>query len=468
MNILPKKTNSQRNLWFSLLPIIIGSIFLFTLNSIIPFLPGDDFIYHFKFTGDGLGERINTLGEVFTSQYYHYQIRNGRFLSHGLEQFFTLLGKPIFNYFNTLMVVLLAYFMVGIAKQDHLYEKDIPFISLTFIAIILFNPEFGECFLWYSGSFNYLWTTTIVFGILYYFFLFLNRQKNNYTNSIISLMSFFVLGVILGSTNENTVLGVMTLIILLGGYITLYRKDNLPWSLVLLLVGILIGFLLMLLSPGNQNRLEATEVANINYYAYLISFFTRAFKYVTFYYSGAWLILGLFLVFVYNTKSSKSLKLIFPLLFLMTSLTTNLVMIVTKGYYPTRVTVVGYLFLLVAILALAYSLKPEKEIFKNLSTKVNKLTYLVLFPLLVIYFLYAFDYYKEVNLLNKKREAAIIDAKKNDRAFVTFETYPSKSGPAFFIRDVSIEKNYFANKIAAKYYDIDSIIVISNERLNQE
>jgi len=143
-------------------------------------------------------------------------------------------------------------------------------------------------------------------------------------------------------------------------------------------------------------------------------------------------------------------------------------MIVTKGYYPTRVTVVGYLFLLVAILALAYSLKSEKEIFMHLSTKIKKLTYLVLFPLLAIYFLYAFDYYKEVNLLNKKREAAIVDAKKNDRAFVTFETYPSKSGPAFFIRDVSIEKNYFANKIASKYYGIDSIIVISKERLNQK
>ena len=85
-------------------------IFFLIRNMLIP-MAFDDYVYAFIWNGtfsQGLSdlERVNSLYDVFISQWTHYFTWGGRIISHTFVQFFIMIGKEYFNVANTLVFVI--------------------------------------------------------------------------------------------------------------------------------------------------------------------------------------------------------------------------------------------------------------------------------------------------------------------------------------------------------------------------
>ena len=80
---------------------IIGVIF-YLMNCFTP-LFSDDWHYCFIF---GTTNPIESLKDLFISQYTHYFQQNGRFIPHVIVQFFDgIAGKEWFNIFNAINIM---------------------------------------------------------------------------------------------------------------------------------------------------------------------------------------------------------------------------------------------------------------------------------------------------------------------------------------------------------------------------
>lgn len=128
-------------------------------------------------------------------------------------------------------------------------------LLFIFSLIWLTVPEFGQVFLWRLGSANY--TLTLFVAILFllpYRFLI---EKEEFRMNRVAQVIFVVLSVLAGWSNEN--LGIIILLIsgLAVGYAK-YKKKIVPtWAYV----GILctcVGWLFLILAPGNYYRLATT------------------------------------------------------------------------------------------------------------------------------------------------------------------------------------------------------------------
>lgn len=430
--------------------------FLFLgLNFLVPYLPGDDFIYHYKFTPNGLDGRIESIGDVFSSQYHHYFQRNGRIISHAFEQVFTLFQtKIVFNIFNAFVFLLLPFLITGIGKQALPNWKDLPVILSLCLVIWLFNPEFGECFLWVSGAFNYLWSPCILLLFLFTFIQFNKKQWSNKAFGI-KIVSIFFLGLLAGWTNENSsfaTIGMLSLFII----ISIYNKEKVKAIEFAALLGLMVGFYFLATAGGNSARLADLSDGGQNFS--VADFMIRMIKYFFLYYYGAWLWIAWGIsvsLLINNSINVKANYLKFAVLFFLGALFSNMVMIAAKGYYPTRAIEVGFLFLLISGTSIFYGTVKEGYNWISLFQKVN----ISLFVLLIILNVFwSIPYYWSIYSVNQERELIIDDyIQKQKKGIVYLPPFPSRSGPYFFIRDIEKDSKNFVNRISATYYQVDSI-----------
>lgn len=195
----------------------------------------DDFHYNLI---TGTSEKVRSLGDILTSQYYHYLLVNGRFVPHFFIQLFDgLWGKPLFNIVNTLF-----FGAFGLLLSDVTGRHRIVLYLLSLALVVLFMPGFCRVFLWMSGACNYLWVAVL---LLSFHKLMGQDHFNPYSYPFL-----FLYGIICGWTNEALIVG------FLAGYLfqfVLYREN---WTLhrIILLVGMIIGSLFLVLSPGSIHR----------------------------------------------------------------------------------------------------------------------------------------------------------------------------------------------------------------------
>ena len=132
----------------------------------------DDFSYSFSFSN---GERIESITDIFFSQVAHYNVMNGRIITHFLAQLFLYFGDGIFNYINVCFYLLLIFLI-----YLHVYStlKNFSLLNFLLISVLLFlcTPSFGQSFLWITGASNYLYGIIIILLVLLPYRL----QINNY------------------------------------------------------------------------------------------------------------------------------------------------------------------------------------------------------------------------------------------------------------------------------------------------
>ncbi|EGO8394132.1 hypothetical protein FKZ03_09945 [Enterococcus faecalis] len=211
------------------------------LNFLTPLI-ADDFAYIYKTEG---------FHTIFHDEYLQYITQNGRSVAHILVRFFLLLPKFIFNFLNPLVFLIISYLIYIMTNFSNQKWNTVRFL-LIIILIFLFIPQFGETILWETGSFNYLWT----FGIMLLFvskfhFAVINNDKMKSSWQIIYM---FFLGIVAGWCNENTSAGI---ILIASGYMLVYKFVNRAkiekWMKTGVL-GLTIGFIIMMSSPGNKIR----------------------------------------------------------------------------------------------------------------------------------------------------------------------------------------------------------------------
>ena len=219
----------------------------------------DDYVYSYIWTAGNMerplaesAQRINSFADILQSQWNHYFTWGGRAVAHILAQFFLWKGKNLFSFINTFCFILLLLEMQWIIDKGKISinfrTKDLFWL---FSVLWLFSIMMGDIFVWLTLSCNYLWTTVIILAFLLayeYDFFYLTTNSFFYRHSFL----MFLFGIIAGWTNEN----VPCFVSLLLGYYTYnnYKAgNNINWQLTGL-VGLIIGYVLLIAAPGNYVR----------------------------------------------------------------------------------------------------------------------------------------------------------------------------------------------------------------------
>ncbi len=229
---------------FAILFLVIVGICFYVVNVWIPEF-GDDLMYVYMFPAslnDRFRYHIKSLTDIYVSQYNHYYCMNGRVLVHSVVQFFCgLLGKPVFNVFNTLVYCGFIYTLQRYATKS--------FGSIFFLSVTLFFtallPSYDQTFLWMTGSINYLW---VVLLILVFLMVLEKIQDQPFRRRHIAYLLF---GLLVGWTHEGfTVpLAASLVVYAIWNRKTIGRSAALP-----LIVGFVVGAFICISSPASVER----------------------------------------------------------------------------------------------------------------------------------------------------------------------------------------------------------------------
>ena len=257
----------------AIIAVVCIYFFFYILNYLTPMSFGDDFVYSFIWQGHSEYEplsdsamRVSSLQDLLISQWEHYLTWSGRSVSHTIAQFFLWVGKDVFNIFNALISVLLVIEIYWCADKGKVtFDFNITRLIFVFLAIWAFTPAFSSVFLWLTGACNYLWTVVLLLGFLlpyvYKYYYFTDKFTNN--NWFWIVMFFF--GIIAGWSNENSTCWI---IIFLFMFILANRKqDSIEIWMFTGLAGLIIGYALLMLAPGNVVRLHAEMGAYFDWFA---------------------------------------------------------------------------------------------------------------------------------------------------------------------------------------------------------
>jgi hypothetical protein len=200
----------------------------------------------------------NSVLDIIKLVYQSYMTWNGRSVVQFIMNCFLMTPKWFFNIMNSLCFVLLTVLMYMNIEGRKKYDSFI--YLLINLAIWQFGVSFDQTILWESGACNYLWGITIILG-----FVTLYRYKLEKIDSVkhekLLAVLLFIFGIMAGWCNENTSGGGILLVLLALCRYIFYSKENgkakiKPW-MVSGLLGIFLGFGMMVMAPGNSIRTES-------------------------------------------------------------------------------------------------------------------------------------------------------------------------------------------------------------------
>lgn len=237
-------------------------LFLYIINLLTPMAFGDDYLYSFVWQGKPMfvplsedAKRISSWNDLFLSQWSHYFTWSGRSVAHTLAQLFLWLGKDIFNFVNAFIGTILVaeiYWCINRGKISTEFEAG----RLLWIFFVLwaFVPGFSVIFFWLTGSCNYLWTNVILLGFMIPYIHKYYYVDKEYANK--GYYSFIMLfwGILAGWTNENSACWVIVLLFALIWHLKKDEKVEVSKWIYTGLIGLLMGYSLLLLAPGNLAR----------------------------------------------------------------------------------------------------------------------------------------------------------------------------------------------------------------------
>ena len=246
INLTPQKKDNVKNITLIFSVILISILFYLLNRHFLPYM--DDWGYTFVSTG----KRPQNIFEIFQSEYNQYMIWGGRSVVHVIARILLWIGEIWSDILNTIAyvgLVLLIYFNANVKKSANVW-----LFFLINILIWFFLPSLSQDVLWITGSANYLWGSLIVIGFMaiYVSHLFQKTEKDSILKCFIVLLG----GVIAGWTNENMGIALIFFLICLLAYLK-YYKERIPKWMIFGLLGAIIGYTVMMLSPGNAYRSQS-------------------------------------------------------------------------------------------------------------------------------------------------------------------------------------------------------------------
>ncbi len=218
--------------------LAVGCVAFYLMNIYTVLMEED--MFHATIEGTH-GQPINNLMDVLRSWWNHYLDCNGRTANLTDYLFNGLLGKSVFNVFNTLVFGLLAHLLSRLGTG----RNSLTALAVFYVFVIAAMPLPGETMLWLAGSCNYMWAVTASLAFTAYLLWHRNPSPGWLMGSIVLLLSFLT-----GASNEGTTLGFTSGLVVYY----LFHRDRVDCAVVIAMAGFMLGNVLLLSSPGTWGR----------------------------------------------------------------------------------------------------------------------------------------------------------------------------------------------------------------------
>lgn len=418
---------------YCILTLLISISTILYLNHKIPLI-GDDFVYSFIYLST---DRVTSLSDILISQQIHYQVWGGRSIVHFIDQALLLINNPLtIDILNSI-----AFVGLILCMQLHITGRlkfSIKLYTLLYTLMWLTQPAFAETTLWITGSANYLWGTLIILTYILPYRLYKNKQVPT-IKSILSAILMFLIGIAAGWTNENTAAAMIVIIALFLYY---YKRNNWiikPWTYCGL-IGATIGYIAMIIAPGNLARAEGTS-NSLFMAVYRLLTHTQTFVD----YLGVVNLGTIILYILYNRFAKKKKRTTLHLAFIyLIGVFISIYIMVMSPSFPARAWF-GTIVLNIIVLGIFFhNLKAKEQFVYNIKNSIVAFC--------VISFSFAFyEACKDVNEIDKiwkDRMIAIETSKSNGDSIIVFDEYQAKT--KYGLGDAR-----YALKYMSQYYDIE-------------
>lgn len=238
-----KKVIRENYHWILLIMFIL---FMFWLHQYI-YLAGDDFIYGI-YAKDGISTFIN-------NHINHYRVVNGRAIVHFMVTIFLLFDIHLWRIVNPILIGILIVLISKITSNTKEEFKRGVILGIILISIISIDIS-RETIFWLDGSFNYFYPMILFLLNIYLFKNMLDKEKKYILTPLVGFLS--------GATVEQAglmTIGVLFLIIIDR---VIIKKRKIPKIAYVNFIATIIGYLTVVLSPGNRVRASKNSV-NIFY-----------------------------------------------------------------------------------------------------------------------------------------------------------------------------------------------------------
>ena len=225
--------------------LVAYTIYMVWLNGLFPYI-NDDFFYRYIVMYN-LDSPIESIKDIFRSQYLHYHNINGRSIIHAVEQLVLWLSpdKQLFNILNaTVWSMLLCSIVIFAIPRD---KRSWVYWLLAIVYLRFLSPDNSYLPFWASGSFNYYWMMLAAVAFLYVY-------RDNHRNCTPYRYPLcFIFTVLIGWSHETLITGIIAATLV--EYI-IQKQYKSPLHTILL-IGLIIGYSIMFFAPGNFVKLEA-------------------------------------------------------------------------------------------------------------------------------------------------------------------------------------------------------------------
>lgn len=423
---------------------------------------------------EGTDDRVASVLDIFVSQYRHYFTWGGRTPPHVLAQFLLFSGKTVSAFATASCFILLIYLLIACAKGRFVnpIKLESAAVLISFSLLYLCLRNFGEVLFMLVTSCNYLFTTTFVLLFLMPYIKAFNNDAKDNRQSIGSKQSissplkyalnflYFICAIIIGWCNENTGFALCSMTFLYLLYMFFHKK--LTGYMIAGFIGLSIGFLILVLSPGNASRMQMMEsTGRFDYYSHI---FTAIGVFNLSLLENLPLIASfLYLLFrVYKEELIKKYKQSFVCtLYLFAIGFISLAIMIFSPNFPARSATVFTVFTLLATLKLYFILKKEQK------TVINRKYFFLFSSLFSIYFLITatntLECLSRLKSENIQRENSIKEQISESKTDLVVKPFSVVSSRYIFVGDVHADKNYFANLILSRFYRVSSIVRTCDE-----
>lgn len=440
--------------------LIIVFLSIFVLNRLTP-IYADDWVYMGVF-GANHFQPINNIADIFESQYNHYFLWGGRTVVHFIDQLLLFFKEPWLSIFKSLFFILYIFILY---KYSSIKNDAYNALLVLFISVIIYSfiPYFEEIILWTTGTVNYLFGITIALIFLYPFYKYyiigkdVLKVKYNY-------VLIFIFGIIAGWTNEST--GATLIFILCLLLVYLYKFNiQIPKWIIAGFAGFFIGYLLMILAPGNYARLTIEQsnscLAEPSFKEIILFRIKNVFYHYTQNIHAVFLLffsIVNIVVVTYFFKKNNLIdrrKIYASILFFISGNFSSIVMLAAP-IYPIRASFPMITFF---ILTISITTSELIKIPKTRNFIIIMLTFFIVFFIRRYYFMYS-----KITIINQEilaRDKYVEEQKKIGNLDIILEE--RKIPHPFFHVDFSSDENYLTNKAYSDVYGLNSIKSVSKK-----
>lgn len=430
------------------LGIVTISFIAFYIYNVLTPLMSDDLLFDRSL--------YNSITDIFVQEYYQYMTWNGRSVLQIILKVFSILPKSIFNIFNSICytwTILLIYWNIeGRKAYDNLLY------ILINILIWIFAVDFSQTMLWLGGSCNYLWGIMIILNFITVYRKLL--KKSEIKKPLLISIGMLFLGILAGWGNENTSGGAI-LIILLFTAIYFYENHKIKLWMISGISGMGIGFLFLLLAPGNKIRSDIMSAEET--YTGISAFISRGLK--VFKAIDKYLFVYIIIIILLGTyfyyKKYKLQTFRETIIFAFASLATAGVLIFTPEPMP-RAYFGSNIYMMIAALQMIQKIRQEDTFLITLKTGG------ILVASIGMMFVYVEEGANLARILREvnEREEYIIEQTMQGNHELTLPMLRPQFQSKYsymYDNDISSEENFWINKVYCICYGLKQIDVVPRE-----